>query len=108
MPVFCLAKALSSELRLRAVHCLRALNLQALRAFLLPGPAAEAADSTFSSPLSPFLHPLPPPSVLFTPCRPCGCATSETFETTKALPDRPMAAFRRWKRRGAAAVGEWC
>lgn len=40
----------------------------------------------------------PPPSVLFTPCRPCGCATSETFETTKALPDRPMAASRRWKR----------
>lgn len=28
---------------------MRALNLQALRAFLLPGPTAQAADSTFSS-----------------------------------------------------------
>lgn len=46
---FCLAKALSSELRLRAVHCLRARNLQAFQAFLLPGPTAEAADSTLSS-----------------------------------------------------------
>ncbi|TWW73861.1 hypothetical protein D4764_15G0012570, partial [Takifugu flavidus] len=40
---------LSSEPSLRAVRCLRALNLKALRAFLLPGPTAEAADSTFSS-----------------------------------------------------------
>lgn len=46
---FCLAKAWSSERRLRAVRCLRALNLQAFQAFLLPGPTAEAADSTFSS-----------------------------------------------------------
>lgn len=46
---FCLAKAWSSEPRLRAVHCLQALNLQAFQAFLLPRLTAQAADSTFSS-----------------------------------------------------------
>lgn len=103
----CLAKALSSELRLRAVHRLQALNLQAFQAFLLPGPTAEAADSTFSS-----LHPhssiplLPPASCL----RPAGPAAVPPRRHSR--PPRPCQ-IGQWQpflveTRGAAAVREWC
>lgn len=85
----CLAKSGSSELSLRAVHCLWALNLQALQAFLFPSQGGEAADSTFSSLYPSFSIPQRPVYAL----QHCGCATSEALQTTKVLEavlDRPV------------------
>ena len=80
----CLAKALSTKLSLRAVHCLCELWICRLyRLSSSPG-RVERLLTPHSHPSIPSSIP-PSPSVLFILCSPCGRATSETLQTTKVL-----------------------
>ena len=84
---FCLARALSTKLSLRAVHCLCELWICRLyRLSSSPGRAERllTPQSHPYIPLSFFLHPSIPQCPVYS-LQPCGRATSETLQTTKAL-----------------------
>ena len=83
----CLAKALSSKLSLRAVHCLCELWICRLyRLSSSPGRVERllTPQSHPYIPLSLFLHPSIPQCPVYS-LQPCGRATSETLQTTKVL-----------------------